>query len=169
MNIVLIGFMGTGKTSNGKKVAEQLGMTFIDMDHIIEEREDRKISDIFETDGEPYFRQLEFNLTKELSEKEHLVIATGGGIVLNQKNINNFESSGTVICLSADPQIILERVAKETHRPLLEGDEKINKILGILESRKELYGAITNQIDTTDLDIDDVVSEIINIAQNHKN
>ena len=167
MNIILIGFMGTGKTSSGKKVAEELGMTFIDMDHVIEERENRKISDIFDTDGEPYFRQLEFNLAKELSDKDNLVVATGGGIVLNQENINNFESSGKVICLSADPQIILERVAKETHRPLLEGDEKMNKILGILESRKELYGAISNQVDTTELDINGVVAGIIEIAQNH--
>ncbi|MCK5529458.1 MAG: shikimate kinase [Kiritimatiellae bacterium] len=167
MNIVLIGFMGTGKTSSGKKVAELLGMTFIDMDHLIEERENRKISDIFETDGEPFFRQLEFDLAKELSNQDNLVIATGGGIVLNQENINNFKSSGIVICLSADPQIILERVAKETHRPLLEGDEKMNKILGILESRKELYGAIKNQVDTTKLDIDGVVAGIIKIAQNH--
>ncbi len=167
MNIILIGFMGTGKTSSGKKVAEQLGMTFIDMDHVIEERENRKISDIFETDGEPYFRQLEFNLAKELSSKDNLVIATGGGVVLNKENIVNFESSGTVICLTADPQIILERVAKETHRPLLEGDEKMAKILNILESRKKLYGAIANQIDNTDLDVDDVAAKIIKIAQHH--
>ncbi len=165
MNITLIGFMGTGKTSTGKKVAEQLGMTFIDMDHVIEERQNRKISDIFETEGEPYFRQLEFDLAKELSAGDNQVIATGGGIVLNQENINNFESSGTVICLSADPQIILERVAKETHRPLLEGDEKMNKILGILESRKELYAAITNQVDTTNLSIDEVAAKIIEIAK----
>lgn len=165
MNIVLIGFMGTGKTSSGKKVAEQLGMTFIDMDHVIEERQNRKISDIFETDGEPYFRQLEFELAKELSGKDNLVIATGGGIVLNQENIENFKASGTVICLSANPQTILERVAKETHRPLLEGDEKMKKILGILESRKELYGAITNQIDNTNLDVDEVAAKIIEIAK----
>ena len=166
MNIVLIGFMGTGKTSSGKKVAEQLGMQFIDMDHLIEERQSRKISDIFETDGEPYFRQLELELAKELSGSDGLVIATGGGIVLNQENINNFESSGTVICLSADPKMIMERVAKENHRPLLEGDEKMAKILAILESRKELYGAITNQIDTSALNVDEVVAEIIKISSN---
>jgi shikimate kinase len=157
--------MGTGKTSTGKKVAEQLGMNFIDMDLIIEERQNRKISDIFETDGEPFFRQLEFDLAKELSTDDNQVIATGGGVVLNQENITNFESSGTVICLSADPQIILERVAKETHRPLLEGDEKINKILGILESRKNLYGAISNQIDTTNLNINEVAAKIIEIVK----
>lgn len=165
MNIILIGFMGTGKTSSGKEVAEQLGMTFIDMDHVIEERQKRKISDIFETDGEAYFRKLEFDLAKELSAKDNQVIATGGGIVLNQENIKNFESSGTVISLSADPKIILERVAKETHRPLLEGDEKMTKILGILESRKELYGAISNQIDTSKLNIAEVSAKIIEIAK----
>ena len=165
MNIILIGFMGTGKTTVGKNIAEQLDMKFIDMDHVIEERQNRKISDIFETDGEAYFRQLEFELAKELSNDDNLVIATGGGIVLNQQNIDNFESSGSVICLSADPKIIMERVAKEIHRPLIEGDEKMNKILGILESRKELYGAIKNQIDTTALSINEVSDKIIEISQ----
>ena len=161
MNIVLIGFMGTGKTSVGKTIASKLGMSFVDMDQLIEEREKRKISDIFATDGEKYFRNLEFNLAKELSQQNNLVIATGGGVVLNPENITNFESSGIVFCLTATPEVIMERVAKETHRPLLEGDEKMRKIMSILESRKELYNSIKNRIDTSNMTIQEVAVKII--------
>ena len=161
MNITLIGFMGTGKTTVGKGVAEQLGMTFVDMDDVIEAREGRKISDIFETDGEPYFRQLERHLVLELSGKNNQVIATGGGVVLNPDNIRDYTMSGIVVCLTATPEVILERVAKESHRPLLEGDEKMNKILGILESRKDLYAAIPHQVDTTTLAISDVIDRVV--------
>ncbi len=161
MNIVLIGFMGTGKTSVGKTIASKLGMSFVDMDQLIEEREKRKISDIFASNGEKYFRNLEFNLAKELSQQSNLVIATGGGVVLNPENIANFESSGIVFCLTATPEIIMERVAKETHRPLLEGDEKMRKIMSILESRKELYDSIKNRIDTSNMTIQEVADKII--------
>jgi shikimate kinase len=164
MNITLIGFMGTGKTTVGKGVAEQLGMTFVDMDDVIEAREGRKISDIFETDGEPYFRQLERHLVLELSGKNNQVIATGGGVVLNPDNIRDYTMSGIVVCLTATPEVILERVAKESHRPLLEGDEKMNKILGILESRKDLYAAIPHQVDTTELSPDEVMARIITMV-----
>ena len=164
MNITLIGFMGTGKTTVGKGVAEQLGMTFVDMDDVIEAREGRKISDIFETDGEPYFRQLERHLVLELSGKNNQVIATGGGVVLNPDNIRDYTMSGIVVCLTATPEVILERVAKESHRPLLEGDEKMNKILGILESRKDLYAAIPHQVDTTALSPDEVMARIITMV-----
>jgi shikimate kinase len=164
MNITLIGFMGTGKTTVGKGVAEQLGMTFVDMDDVIEAREGRKISDIFETDGEPYFRQLERHLVLELSGKNNQVIATGGGVVLNPDNIRDYTMSGIVVCLTATPEVILERVAKESHRPLLEGDERMNKILGILESRKDLYAAIPHQVDTTELSPDEVMARIITMV-----
>lgn len=163
MNIVLIGFMGTGKTSVGKRVAEQLEMAFLDMDDIIVERQGKDISRIFAEDGEPFFRQLERELVGELARRDGLVIATGGGVVLNDDNITDFRSSGVVICLSADPNIILERVTQETHRPLLEGDEKIRRILEILEARQGLYNAIPHQIDTTHLTVDEVVAQVVRL------
>ena len=123
-NIVLVGFMGTGKTVVGKAVAEEVGMTFLDMDVVIEEREGRKISDIFAEDGEPYFRSLERKLIQELSDGSGLVIATGGGIVLNPENISDFNKSSLVVCLSLDPDIIMQRLLSDTTRPLLQGDDK---------------------------------------------
>lgn len=162
-NIVLVGFMGTGKTSAGKSLAKQLKMTFTDMDDIIQKREGKPIPLIFAEDGEPYFRSLERNIVRELSAESGLVIATGGGIVLNQDNINDFSRTGLVVCLSADPGTILERVASDTTRPLLAGNDKLNKILTILEARRHLYNAIPHRVDTTRLTVDEVVNQIMAI------
>ncbi len=159
-NIVLIGFMGTGKTSVGHLLAQQLDLAFIDMDALIEEREKRPITEIFATDGEPYFRAVERGLVQELSGQEGLVVGTGGGVVLNPDNINDFEASGLVVCLQATPEIILDRVMHDTTRPLLNGDDKMIKILGILEKRQALYNAIPHQVDTNGLTVEEVAEEI---------
>lgn len=163
MNIVLTGFMGTGKTSVGKRVAERLSMTFLDMDGVIEERQERKISDIFANEGEPFFRDIERALVVELAQCSGLVIATGGGVVLNKANTRDFEESGLVFCLNARPETILARVEKEGHRPLLEDGEKMRNIMRILESRRKIYGAIALQVDTTSLSIEEVADRVIGI------
>ncbi len=152
--------MGTGKTTVGRILAKRLEMEFLDMDNIIEERQGKAISNIFAEEGEPYFRSLERELTKELSQKKGLIIGSGGGIVLNPDNVKDFSRTGMVICLSADPMKILERVEMEAHRPLLEGDKK-QKILRILESRCELYGAIPLQVNTTELSPTTVADRIV--------
>jgi len=159
-NIVLIGFMGTGKTSVGHALASQLSLTFVDMDAIIEEREARPITEIFATDGEPYFRSVERALVQELAEQEGLVVGTGGGVVLNPDNISDFSASGLVVCLQATPETILDRVMHDTTRPLLAGDDKMQKILGILEKRQALYEAIHHQLDTNGKTVEEVVEEI---------
>ena len=155
-NISLVGFMGTGKTSVGKILAKRLNMSLMDMDSIIEDQAGKAISCIFEEDGEPHFRQLERDLVSELSNQREKVIAAGGGIVLNPDNLADFAHSGLLVCLSADPETIMDRIAKETHRPLLEGDDKRKSILAILDSRRELYGAIENQVDTSSLSTEEV-------------
>jgi len=159
-NIVLIGFMGTGKTSVGHTLAECLGLSFIDMDAIIEEREERPITDIFAADGEPYFRTVERALVQELAGQEGLVIGTGGGVVLNPDNVSDFEATGLVVCLQASPETILDRVIHDTTRPLLAGDDKMRKILDILEARQPLYDALPHQVDTNGLTVDAVVEQI---------
>ncbi len=159
-NIVLVGFMGTGKTTVGMIVAERLGMTFVDMDAVIEQRAGKDISRIFADDGEQHFRSIERELVKELSGRQGLVIGTGGGIVLNSDNVHDYGQTGLLVCLSASPSVILERVSTETHRPLLEDGEKGKRILEILAARKELYGAIPHQIDTTDMEQSQVVTEV---------
>jgi len=136
-NIVLVGFMGTGKTCVGKLLAGKLGMSFVDMDDVIEKQEGKSISLIFAEDGEPYFRKLERKLVRELSCKKDLVIGAGGGVVLNRYNIEEFSCTGRVVCLTAEPETILERVTKDTHRPLLAEGNKLEKIKTLLERRKQ--------------------------------
>ena len=163
VNIVLMGFMGTGKTSVGRQLAETLEMRFVDMDDVIEERRGKPISRIFEQEGEAFFRGLERNLVRELSIDAGLVIATGGGVVLNPDNVEDYGRTGMIVCLSASPETILERVAAETHRPLLAGDEKRESILRILAARRELYAALPHQVDTTELTIPEVVDRILGL------
>ena len=146
-----MGFMGTGKSTTGRLVAKRLDRQWVDMDDEIERRERRTIGDIFLQDGEPYFRSVEREVVKELCERKNLVVAAGGGVVINPENVRDFSRTGVVICLNAIPSVILQRVAAETHRPLIEDGEKARKITDLLEIRKPLYDAIPNQIDTTRL------------------
>lgn len=150
-NIVLIGFMGTGKTVTGRILSERTGMELVDMDTVIEEREQRPITDIFATDGEAGFRIIERRLAQELAEKSPLIISTGGGIVLDPDNLADFETSGLVVCLTAAPETIFQRLENDTTRPLLSGDKK-NQIEALLEKRQPLYDAIPHQIDGNRLD-----------------
>jgi len=147
-NIVLVGFMGTGKSSAGKIAAERLGMEFIDMDDEIVRREGCSIPDIFRDRGEPAFRDLERALVVELAGQTGKVISTGGGIVLNPDNISDFHRTGLVICLLARPETILRRVEKDTNRPLLQGADRLARITELLEKRRALYEAIPCRIET---------------------
>jgi shikimate kinase len=145
-NIILIGFMGTGKTVTGRVLAERTGMELVDMDSIIEERAGKPISDIFAQDGEPAFRRMERDLAHVLSQREGLIISTGGGVVLNPDNLTDFRKSGLVVCLTASPETIFQRLENDTTRPLLSGDKK-EQIGGILKNRRPLYDSIEHQID----------------------
>ncbi len=130
-NIVLVGFMGTGKTTVGRLLSKQTGMPLVDMDSMIEERAGKAITKIFAEDGEAHFRTLERAIVRELSAKGGQVVSTGGGIVLDPDNIPDYEKSGLVVCLLASAETILERVRHDDTRPLLAGDKQ-EKILQIL-------------------------------------
>jgi len=147
-NIVLVGFMGTGKTTVGKLLAEQTGMPLVDMDTQIEKRAGKTINEIFAQDGEPHFRALEREMAQELASKNGQIISTGGGIVLNPDNIADFEKTGLVVCLLADADTVLDRVRHDSSRPLL-ADDKESKIVELLQSRKHLYESIPHKIDTS--------------------
>lgn len=149
-NIVLVGFMGTGKTVTGRVLAERTGMELVDMDSIIEERQGKTIPEIFAQDGEPAFRSMERELVKELSKRSGLIISTGGGIVLNPENIADFEKTGLVVCLKASPETVFQRLENDTSRPLLSGDKK-GQIAALLEKRKPLYDAIKHGVHTDGL------------------
>jgi shikimate kinase len=162
-NIVLMGFMGTGKTSVGRKLASALGLKFVDMDHIIEERAGKPISRIFSEEGEPHFRSLERALVVELSAQSGLVIACGGGVVLNPDNILDYGRTGLVVCLTATPETIFERTARATHRPLLEQQDRFQRIIDLLEKRRSLYASIPHQVETTRLTTAQVAETILKL------
>ena len=148
-NIVLMGFMGTGKSTVGKSLAAQLNLTFLDMDSLIEERAGKPIPRIFAEDGEARFRAMERELTQELSQQLGLVIACGGGVVLNPDNIRDYSQTGTVFCLTATPEVIFERTSKDRNRPLLEEQDRMKRIVELLAKRQSLYASIPEQVDTT--------------------
>lgn len=160
-NIVLIGFMGTGKSTVGRALAKHLHRDFIDMDAEIEARTQRCIPDIFAEDGEATFRDMESALALELAGRKKTIISTGGGIVLRPENLEALEASGTLVCLSASAELILERVAHHENRPLLAGDSKLEKIRALYEARKPLYDAIPLQIHTDGLPADGVAAEVL--------
>jgi len=166
-NIVLIGFMGTGKTTVGKRLAAKLGLTFTDMDDCIVERAGKSIPAIFADDGEPAFRTLERQVVVDLSARRGLVIATGGGVVLNPDNTRDLGASGLLVALTASPEIILERLRHDTGRPLLSSGDKGEKIRTLLAARQHLYNAIPEKIDTDPLTSEAVVQRIMDLYARH--
>lgn len=163
-NIVLVGFMGSGKTTVGRLIAEKTGMPLLDMDSMIEERAGKTINDIFADEGEAHFRNLEREMAIELSNQQGQIISTGGGIVLNSDNISAFEKTGLVVCLLVDAATVLDRLKHDTTRPLLAGDKE-TKILSILDTRKHLYASITHSINTSDKSADVIAQDIIDLHQ----
>ncbi len=159
-NIYLLGFMGTGKTSVGKLLSQRLGWQFLDLDEIIEEKEGLKIVEIFAKKGEPYFRDLESQALGELTCRDNLVVACGGGIVLREKNLSLIDNSGIGICLEASPEVIYERTKKFTHRPLLNVEDPQGKIKELLEKRAPFYAKVKYHIDTSNLTVEEVVEKI---------
>ncbi|MBC8499169.1 MAG: shikimate kinase [Candidatus Atribacteria bacterium] len=160
-NIFITGFMGTGKSVVAQQLACKLKMEFIDMDRIIEERQGTSIVDIFTGYGEKYFRAQENKLVKELSQKENMVIATGGGTLLSSDNARILDQRGQIICLYADSQTIYNRVKRKNNRPLLKGENLLSEINRLLEERKKIYDNIKWKIDTTNLNIQEVTDKII--------
>ena len=139
VNLALIGFMGTGKTTVGRLVAEQLGFEFLDTDELIQARTGRTIADIFAKEGEPAFRALEKQIVQELSAREKTVISTGGGLPTNPENLAALKSFALVVCLWASPEKIWERVRNQSHRPLLHDADPQKKIRELLAVREPFY------------------------------
>ncbi len=143
-----------------KALADDLGMKYVSIDDIIVEREGRPISEIFEEEGEPYFREIEKSVVKEVSEASDQIIDTGGGVVLASENMDNLAQNGTVVCLWADPEAIYERTKSHGHRPLLKVEDPLKKIRELLEYRRPFYEKAECHIDTTVFSIDDVMGHI---------
>lgn len=149
MNLILIGFMGTGKSALGRVLAGELGYEFIDTDLVIEADCGKRITQIFQEEGEAFFRSLENELARKLSRADRKVIATGGGWVLNPENLSLSRINGFIIALIARPEIIYERIKNETHRPLLAGPDPLTKICRILGEREKLYRDADLVVDTS--------------------
>lgn len=151
-NLVLIGFMGTGKTSLGKLLANRLGRGFVDLDQKIERDAGMTIPKIFELHGEKYFRELEKKAVREVSERKNLVIATGGGTVKDTENVRLLKNSGVIICLTTEPEEIFRRTERRGERPVLDGggEERLATIKKLLAEREIFYSQADYTIDTTD-------------------
>ena len=139
LNLALVGFMGTGKSSVGRLAAEQLRFAFIDTDEWIENEVGLSIPQIFAQQGEPAFRQYERDALKGLSTQRDTIIATGGGLVADPSNMASLKSHALVICLWASPETILERVSTQSHRPLLQTPDPPARIRELLEQRAPAY------------------------------
>jgi shikimate kinase len=162
-NITLIGFMGTGKTAIGQLLAERLGRKFIELDRLIEQKAGKTIPEIFRQDGEIAFRELEIAATKEVASEKDVVIACGGGIVLNKINIDRLRETGVIVYLTAPPGVILKRTSGEAgQRPLLEVDNPTQTIRELLKFRRPFYERAADiTIDTSKLDAQAVAEQVI--------
>ena len=149
-NLILIGFMGTGKSTIARQLSKQLDMPFFEMDEMIVQKEGMEISDIFKEKGEDYFRNVETTLLKNLLQKERGILSCGGGIVLRDENIQAMKKHGTVILLTAKPETILKRVQHNQSRPVLNGKKNIDDITKLMKEREERYHMTADILISTD-------------------
>jgi shikimate kinase len=165
MNIVFTGFMGVGKSKTGKIVAERLKLPFFDTDCLIEKKSGLSINEIFEKFGESYFRNIENEIVKEVSEKKSVVISCGGGVVLNLENIKLLRKDAIVINLYSSPEVIFERLKNETNRPLLKYEDPLNKIKELLLKRKDAYAMCDFSFNTDGKTYCEVADDILKIIK----
>lgn len=138
-NIALVGFMGTGKSTVGQMVAGMLRFRFIDTDEMVEGMANKKIADIFVSDGEARFREYEKQAVQRLAQLSNTVISTGGGLVMNPENFASLKEHALVVCLWCSAETILRRVGHQTHRPLLRVENPLERIRALLEERAPVY------------------------------
>jgi len=141
-NIYFLGFMGTGKSHVGKALAKLLGWPFEDTDHLIEKKAGLRIEQIFAVKGEPHFRALEDQVIEEIAEKRHWIFSLGGGAVVREQNWQLIEKTGLTICLHADREVLYQRLARKSHRPLIKGlapDAMRQRINSLLAERQPYY------------------------------
>lgn len=166
-NIVLVGFMGTGKSVVGRRLAKEFSFRFVDTDTIIEEKAGKKVADIFAEEGEGRFRELEADVVLDIMRGEQLVVSTGGGAVLNQKSLDILCKNGIVVWLTARPGVILKRAQRRfEERPLLkgavpsEGNNPLLTIERLMKEREPYYKRAAFSVDTSDTGVEGVVSKI---------
>jgi shikimate kinase len=161
--VVLTGFMGTGKTAVGKRVARRLGYRFLDTDEMIVARERRSIARIFATDGEAYFRSREREVVAEAAAETNVVIATGGGTIVDEENFRVLQAAGPMICLTASPDVILKRTRGKS-RPLLPMSDRLARIRALLSERAPAYARVPSTVDTSSCTIGEAVTRVLEIV-----
>lgn len=162
-NIILIGFMGSGKTTVGEHLAQQLGYHFQDTDRLLEQKAEDTISRVFEIHGEKYFRDMETELLKELLPAlKHTVLSTGGGLPLREENIRLLQELGFVVYLQASKETILSRLVGDRTRPLLQGEDMEQKVERLLGIRTPIYiKAAHENIITDNLSVEEITQLIM--------
>lgn len=149
-NIVLIGFMGAGKSTIAGMMHEAFSMEVIEMDQVITDQQGMSIPEIFEKYGEEYFRDLETNLLIDMQARQNVIISCGGGVALRERNVKEMKRNGKVVFLTASPETILERVKNDDDRPLLNGHKNVEYISRMMETRRPKYEAAADFIISTD-------------------
>ncbi|MGE5576868.1 MAG: 3-dehydroquinate synthase [Syntrophothermus sp.] len=162
-NLVLVGFMGTGKTSVARRVARECGLRFVDTDSEVERRTGKSISTIFKQEGETAFRTVENQVIADASNGRGLVIATGGGAVVNPANVESLRRNGFIVCLTASPEVIWRRLYGDNQRPLLDVQEPLEKIKELFAQREPYYSCAEVTIDTSTQDIESVSRQVCDL------
>lgn len=169
-NIVLIGFMGSGKTSIGKRLSIKMRWEFIDMDDFIEKREGLTINEIFATKGETYFRNTERELCKRFGNAKCKIIATGGGVIKNEKNVKDLKKGGVIVYLKSTPETIAYNLRNDNTRPLLMCEDKLGRIRELLEQREPVYQKYADiTIDVSDLNLEETLNTITKEYEEYEN
>lgn len=161
MKIVLTGFMGTGKSVVGRRLAERLTLPFVDLDDAIEAAAGMTIAEIFASEGEPGFRRREREVIATVASHGSGVIATGGGAVLDPENLRNLKRGALVVCLVAEPAVILERLGADASRPLLQTPDRLARIQEMLVERGAAYAQADFCIETSGVPVEAIVDRIV--------
>lgn len=165
-NLFLIGFMGAGKSSVARRLGQLLGREVVEMDQHIARQEGMTIPEIFARKGEPYFRACETALLKSFVRGSPRIVSCGGGVPMREENVAAMGRCGTVVLLTARPEVILERVKDDHSRPLLEGHKDIPYITALMEQRRPRYEAAADVVvDTSDLSVEEVSQEILELTR----
>lgn len=168
-NVFLIGFMGVGKSTMARMLAEELHMNLIEMDETIEAEQGMTIQEIFEKQGENGFRDIESAFVERISQGQNMVVSCGGGAVLRKQNVENMKKSGKIIFLTATPETIFERVRYSTNRPLLNGNMNVEYIAQLMERRKSIYESAADVIIITDGKSEaEMLQDLLVVVQNEK-
>ena len=167
-NIALTGFMAVGKSAVGRALARKLRRRFVDLDRLIEKAEGMRVRDIFSQKGESYFRQLEKKALAAVLQQEGQVIATGGGVVMDEQNLKMLREKSLLVCLTASPDMLVKRAGNGAKLPLLKGLDRKGRVEELLKQREKNYAQAHAIIDTSQLTVEQIVEKIIHLLNVEK-